>query len=64
MMLKKLPNNNQNNGIRKPFTNYNNYTFKENEVFVDKPVYLGFDVIELSKLLVFEKYYDKFQPFF
>ena len=31
---------------------------------MDKPIYLGFSVLELSKLLMYETYYDKFQPFF
>ena len=29
-----------------------------------KPVYFGFVVSELSKLLMYETYYDKLQPFF
>ena len=31
---------------------------------MDKPVYLGFAVLELSKLLMYETYYDKLQPMF
>ena len=31
---------------------------------MDKPVYLGFFVLELSKLLMYETYYDKLQPYF
>ena len=31
---------------------------------MDKPIYLGFSVLELSKLLMFETYYDKLQPNF
>ena len=30
------------------------YTFKENEVLLDKPVYVGFAVFELSKLHMYE----------
>ena len=30
---------------------------------MDKPIYLGFAVLELSKLLVYE-IYEKFQPYF
>ena len=29
-----------------------------------KPIYLGFAVSELSKLLIYETYYDKLQPYF
>ena len=31
---------------------------------MDKPNYLGFAVIELSKILLYETYYDKLQPYF
>ena len=31
---------------------------------MDKPIYLGFDVLELSKLHLYETYYDKLQPYF
>ena len=42
------------NGILKSYKNYDGYTFKQNEVLIDKPIYLGFDVLELSKLLMYE----------
>ena len=51
------------NGIRKSYENCDSYTFKQNEVLMDKPIYLGFFVFELSKLLMYETYYDKLQPF-
>ena len=31
---------------------------------MDKPIYLGFTVLELSKLLMYETYYDVLQPYF
>ena len=31
---------------------------------MDKPIYLGFALLELSKLLMYETYYDKLQPYF
>ena len=31
---------------------------------MDKPIYLGFAVLEVSKLLMYETYYDKLQPNF
>ena len=31
---------------------------------MDKPIYLGFSVLELSELLMYETYYDKLQPYF
>ena len=51
------------NGIHKSYENCGSYTFKQNEV-MDKPIYLGFTVIELSELLMYETYYDKLPPFF
>ena len=52
------------NGIHESYENYDSYTFKQNEVLMDKPVYLGFTVLELSILLMHETYYDKLQPYF
>ena len=46
------------------YENYDSYTFKQNEVLMDKPIYLGFSVLELSKLLMYETYYNKSQPYF
>ena len=31
---------------------------------MDKPIYLGFAILELSKLLMYETYYDTLQPNF
>ena len=52
------------NGIHKSYEYYDNYAFKQNEVLVGKPIFLGFSVLELSKLLMYETYYDKLQPYF
>ena len=52
------------NSIHKSYTNYDSYTFKQNEVVTDKPTYLGFGLLELSKKLMYETYYDKLQPYF
>ena len=49
-------------GIQKSYENFDSYAFKQNEVLMDKPVYLGFIVLELSKLLMYETYYEKLQP--
>ena len=49
------------NGIHKSYENCDSYTHKQNEVLMDKPIYLGFTVLELSKLLMYETYYDKLQ---
>ena len=52
------------NGIHNSYENSDSYTFKQTEVLMDKPIYLGFSVLELSKLLMYETYYDKLQPYF
>ena len=52
------------NGIHKSYENCDSYTLKQNEVLMDKPIYLGFSVLELSKLLIYEIYYGILQPYF
>ena len=52
------------NGIHKSYENCDSYVFRKNEVLMDKPKYLGFAVLELSKLHMYETYYDKLQPYF
>ena len=47
------------NRIHKSFENCDSYTFQQNEVLMDNPIYLGFTVLELSKLLMYETFYDK-----
>ena len=44
------------NGIHQSYENYDSYTFKQNEVLMNKPIYLGFSVLELCKLLMYETY--------
>ena len=52
------------NGIHNYYENCDSYTFKQNEVLTDKPLYLGFSVLELIKLLMYETIYVKLQPYF
>ena len=52
------------NGIHKSYENCDSYTFKQNEVLMDNPIYLGFAILELRKLLIYETYSDKLQPYF
>ena len=52
------------NGIRKSYENFDSCTFKQNQVLMDKPIYLGFAILELSKLLMYVTYYDKIQLYF
>ena len=51
-------------GIHKSYQDYDTYTFKSNVVKMEKPIYLGFTILELSKLLMYETYYDKLQKYF
>ena len=50
-------------GIHKSYTKYDNYTSKQKEFLMDKPIYLVFAVKSLSILLIYETYYDKYQPY-
>ena len=52
------------NGIHRSYENCDSYTIKQNEVLMDTPLYLGFSVLELSKLLMYETYFDILQPYF
>ena len=51
-------------GIHKTYQDFDSYTFKSNFVKMEKPIYLGFCILELSKLLMYETYYDKLQKCF
>ena len=51
------------NGIHKCYTNYGSYLFKQKKLLMDELVYVGFGVIEVSKLWMYETYYDKLQPY-
>ena len=37
---------------------------KQNEVLMDKPICRGFSVLELSKFLIYETYYDNLKAYF
>ena len=52
------------NGIRKSYENYDSFTFNKNEIVMDKAMYVGFAILELSKLHTYETYYDTLQPYF
>ena len=52
------------NGIHKSYENCDSYVLKKNEVLMDKPICLGFSLLEFSKLLIYETYYDRLQPYF
>ena len=51
-------------GIHESYQDYDSYTFKTNVIRMESPIYLGFAILELSKLLMYETYYDKLQKHF
>ena len=46
------------------YAKFNLYSFNKESNKFTKPFYVGFSVLELSKLLMYERYYDKMQPYF
>ena len=52
------------NGIHKSYETNDGYTFNQNEVLMHNPLYPGFAILELSKFLIDETYYDKLLPYF
>ena len=40
------------------------YSFSKGTFKLTKPIYVGFSVLELSKPLIYEWYYDKLQSYF
>ena len=42
------------NVIHKSYESCDSHTFKQNEVLPDKPLYLGFCVLEISQILMYE----------
>ena len=46
------------------YEKFNLYSFNKETIKFTKPIYVGFSVLELSKLLMYEWYYDKMQPYF
>ena len=46
------------------YEKFNLYSLNKETIKFRKPIYVGFCVLELSKLLRYEWYYDKMQPYF
>ena len=46
------------------YDKFNLYTFNKETIKFTKPIYVGFSILDLSKLLMCEWYYDKMQPYF
>ena len=67
MILKELIFNESKltfNGTFKSCENCDSYTSKQIDVFMDKPKYVGFTILQLNKLHTYESYYDTLQPYF
>ena len=52
------------NGIYKSYENCDSFVFKQNEVLMDKPIYLGPAILVLGKFNMYETFYDKLQAYF
>ena len=50
-------------GIVDHYSKFSVYKFDKEKTVFDKLIYLGFTVLELSKLLMYEFYYNKLQPY-
>ena len=50
-------------GIVDHYSKFSVYKFDNEKTVIDKPIYLGFTVLELSKLLLYEFYHNKLQPY-
>ena len=50
--------------IQKSYEGCDSYTFKQNEILMDKTMYLAFTVKDMGELLKYETSYDKLQPCF
>ena len=52
------------NDIHKSYENCDSNSFKRNQVVMDKAIYVGFAILDLCKLHMYETYYDTLQPYF
>ena len=51
-------------GIVNHYSEFSVYKYDKEKTVFDKPIFLGFSVLELSKLLMHEFYYHKLQPYY
>ena len=51
-------------GISNHHNDFSFYWFIKGKTAFDQPIYLRFSVLELSKVLMYELYYHKLQPYY
>ena len=51
-------------GINMHYSTFSLHKFDKEKTVFDKPIYLVFSVLELAKLLMYEFYYHKLQPYY
>ena len=51
-------------GINLHYSTFSLYKFDKEKTVFDKPFYVRFSILELSKLLMYEFYYHKLQPYY
>ena len=51
-------------GIVNHYSKFSVYKYDKEKTAFDKQIYLGFSVLELSKLIMYEFYYHKLQPYY
>ena len=51
-------------GMSQQYNDFSLYNYGKEKITIDKPIYSGFRVLELSKLLMYELFYHKLQPFY
>ena len=51
-------------GNHKSYENCDTFTFKQSDVVMDKPIYVGYAILEVSELHMYEIYYYILQPYF
>ena len=49
-------------GTHKSYENCDSYSFRQIEIKMDKPISLGFAILDFNKLPLYETYYDELQP--
>ena len=49
-------------GLKHHYKNFSTYKYEKEQIVFDKPIYLGLTVLDLSKRLMYEFYYNTLKP--